>query len=36
MVATQKRFPEGVSEDVEQCVRGVFNQVNALMKTMCD
>ncbi|MEO6486629.1 MAG: hypothetical protein ABIO78_01670 [Thermoanaerobaculia bacterium] len=36
MVATQKRFPDDASRDIERCVRGVYNQVNELMKKLCD
>ena len=36
MVATQKRYPEESAKDIERCVRGVYDQVNALMKTLCD
>ena len=36
MIATQKRYPEESSKDIERCVRGVYDQVNALMKTLCD
>ena len=36
MVATQRRFPDGTSRDIEVCVRAVYNQVNELMKTLTD
>ena len=36
MIATQKRYPDESSRDIERCVRGVYDQVNALMKTLTD
>lgn len=36
MVATQRRFPDGSSSEIEACVRKVYNQVNELMKKLTD
>ena len=36
MVATQRRFPDDTSQNIEICVRHVYNQVNELMKKLCD
>ena len=36
MVATQKRFPDDTSRDIEKNVRSVYNQVNDLMKRLTD
>jgi hypothetical protein len=36
MLATQKRFPDDTTRDIEHCVRGVYDEVNRLMKTLCD
>ncbi|HEU4521727.1 MAG TPA: hypothetical protein VFT12_06975 [Thermoanaerobaculia bacterium] len=36
MVATQRRFPDDTSRDIELCVRQVFSQVNELMKKLTD
>jgi len=36
MVATQHRFPDGSSREIEACVRRVYNQVNELMKKLTD
>ncbi|HEX6176822.1 MAG TPA: hypothetical protein VF057_00575 [Thermoanaerobaculia bacterium] len=36
MVATQRRFPDDTSRDIEACVRDVFHQVNELMKRLTD
>lgn len=36
MVATQRRFPDETSRDIEACVRDVFDQVNELMKRLTD
>jgi hypothetical protein len=36
MVATQKRFPDETSRDIEKNVRSVYNQVNDLMKRLSD
>ncbi len=36
MVATQHRFPDDTSREVEQSVRSVYNQVNDLMKRLSD
>lgn len=36
MVATQRRFPDDTSRDIETSVRGVYNQINELMKQLCD
>ena len=36
MVATQRRFPDDTSRDIEVCVRDVFHQVNELMKRLTD
>lgn len=36
MVSTQKRFPDESARDIERCARGVYDEVNALMKTLCD
>jgi hypothetical protein len=36
MIATQKRFPDETSRDIERNVRSVYNQVNDLMKRLTD
>ena len=36
MVATQRRFPDDTSQNIEACVRHVYNQVNELMKKLSD
>ncbi len=36
MIATQKRFPDDTTREVEKNVRGVYNQVNDLMKRLTD
>ena len=36
MVATQKRFPDDTSRDIEKNVRSLYNQVNDLMKRLTD
>jgi len=36
MVATQHRFPDDASREIEACVRRVYNQVNELMKKLTD
>lgn len=36
MVATQRRFPDAASHEIETCVRQVFQQVNDLMKRLTD
>ena len=36
MIATQKRFPDESTRDIQETVRGVYDQVNALMKTLTD
>ena len=36
MIATQKRFPDETSREIEKSVRGVYNQINELMKRLCD
>ena len=36
MIATQKRFPDDTTRDVEKNVRSVYNQVNDLMKKLTD
>ncbi len=36
MIATQKRFPDDTSREIEKSVRGVYNQINDLMKRLCD
>ena len=36
MVATQRRFPDEGSREIEACVRQVFHQVNELMKKLTD
>jgi hypothetical protein len=36
MIATQKRMPDDATRDVEKNVRGVYDQVNDLMKRLTD
>ena len=36
MVATQRRFPDDTSPEIETCVRKVFHEVNELMKKLTD
>ena len=36
MVATQRRFPDDSSREIESCVRHVYHQVNELMKKLTD
>ena len=36
MVATQRRFPDGTSRDIETSVRRVYHEVNELMKKLTD
>jgi hypothetical protein len=36
MIATQKRFPDDTSHEIESSVRRVYDQVNELMKRLCD
>ena len=36
MIRTARRFPDDTSRDVEKAVRGVYNQVNELMKKLTD
>ena len=36
MVATQRRFPDDTSREIETCVRKVFHDVNELMKKLTD
>lgn len=36
MIATTRRFPDDTTRDVEKTVRGVYNQVNELMKKLAD
>lgn len=36
MVATQRRFPDDTTREIERSVRGVYNVINDLMKRLCD
>jgi hypothetical protein len=36
MIATHSRAPDETSREIESTVRSVFNQVNELMKQLCD
>ena len=36
MLRTSKRFPDDTTREIEQSVRGVYNQVNDLMKKLTD
>jgi hypothetical protein len=36
MIATQRRFPDDTSRDIERSVRHVYDQVNDLMKKLTD
>jgi len=36
MIATQRRFPDETSRDIEKNVRSIYNQVNDLMMRLSD
>jgi hypothetical protein len=36
MLRTSKRFPDDTTREIERSVRGVYNQVNDLMKKLTD
>lgn len=36
MIRTSKRFPDETTKEIERSVRGVYNQVNDLMKKLTD